>query len=121
MSNQEIGVANGWEDIGEDEKHSTIAFFKGGARCVVEIDDAEKGDEVLIWQGVPELVEDGTGTAHEVTVFEGYEEVPDGADYVVETMKNDKRAAVNGRFAQDLEEAKEIAREEVQNVSDGVY
>lgn len=121
MSKQEIGIANGWENVDEDERHSTIAFFKGGAQCVVEIDESEKGDEVLIWQGVPELIEDGTGTAHEVTVFEGYDEVPDGADYVIETLKHHSPAAVNGRFAQDLDEAKKIAREEVQKVADGEY
>lgn len=121
MTDQEIGVANGWEDLDEDDRHSTVAFFKGGARCVVDIDGAEHGDEVLIWHGTSELVEDSTGTYHEVTVIEGYDEIPDGTDYVIEVLKNNSDKPVNARFASDIEEAREKAREEVEKISNNEY
>lgn len=123
MVEQDIGVASGWEDLGEDDRNSTVAFFKGGARCVVETNGAERGDEVLIWQGVPKLVEEGEDAPYEITVFDGYDEdeVPDGADYIVTTLKNDRDAPVNGRFVQNIGEARDAAREEVQKVTNGEY
>jgi hypothetical protein len=124
MEANKIGIADGWQDISSDsdEYHSTVAFFSGGAKCVVDMGCSERGDEVLIWQGVPKLVEEDD-EAYELTVFEGYEEeeVPEGSDYLVTVVKNGNEVPVNSEFAQDIESAKDIAREEVENVFDGEY
>lgn len=116
-----MNTPNGWEELSENEYSSTVAFFKGGGKCVVEIDNATRGDEVLIWQGVSELVEEGEGAPYERTVFEGFDndEVPDGADYLIEVHKNGQDRPVNHRFGMDLSDARDIAFEEMEKLNSG--
>lgn len=113
---------NGWNELSEDTYSSTVAFFKGGGKCVVSLENATRGDEVLIWQGVPKLIENDE-EPYEITVFDGFDEdeVPDGADYIVETHKSNQEGSVNIEFAMDIMEARETAIQEMQNVNTGKY
>lgn len=118
MTALDITTSDGWVSLDDDEYSSTVAFFTGGVKCVVPTGNAERGDEILIWQGVPELIEDGTGTPHEVTVFEGYDEVPDSAEYAIETLPENSETPTNTEFAENLDEAITLVEREMTRVID---
>lgn len=116
-----IDSASGWEVIDTDDRDSTVATFAGGANCVVPTADDERGDEILIWQGVSELHETSAKNVHEVFIFEGYEDIPHGAMYVVQFHPNGDDSVVAHEFAQSHDEAVDIVLEFIEQRKGGEY
>lgn len=87
----------GWNRLESDERSSTVSNFVCGW---------EDGDglEVLIWKGVEH--EDGIWLESS-----GYEEVPEGAEYVIEVMMDS--TVINANYTDDEEEAKRRAKMQV--------
>lgn len=117
-----MNVPNGWRELDESENSSTVATFRGGGRCVSSDSGANQGDEVLIWEGTTRLVEEGENAPYEETVFEGFDdEIPEGAEYLVEVRQDNETVPVNNVFAETLSGAQQEAEQEMDNLEAGRY
>lgn len=114
---EEVPLRDGWKRLDESDVSSMVAKGVEGYRCVGFRADATVGDEVLIWQGIPERVTDENGDMYERTAFDGYDQndVPDGADYAVEV--HPVTGVDQTRFAQNLTHARSVAREEIERLA----
>lgn len=116
-----IENASGWQVIQTDERDSTVATFAGGAKCVVPTAEDERDDEILIWQGVSELHETAAKNVHKVFIFEGYEDIPHGAMYVVQLHPTGDDSTVAHEFAKSHDEAVDIVMDFIEQRKDGKY
>lgn len=106
-----LNTPDGWQELSADARDSTIAYFKGGAECKVEIGAADMGDEVLIWHGVEDPPDEFHLESHLGN------DIPSDAEYLIE-VKN-KGTLVRERFAKSSEAARERANEELQRLHNG--